>query len=141
MDQGSNPASSQGTTQDNKSAASANEMAAIRTVLALDRTLLAWIRTSLTLIGFGFTLARFVHDLMNHGQFKSMKAIYPRQLGIALILMGVGTLLGGALEFMQLSKRVNAGKPGIKISVSLVLAILLVCFSVALVANFLTELA
>lgn len=120
--------------------ASANEMASIRTILALDRTLLAWIRTSLTLIGFGFTLARFVHDLMQHGQFKAMQAIYPRQLGIALILLGVATLIGGAVEYLQLSGKVNAGKPGIKISVSLVLAILLAVFSILLVVNFLSEL-
>ena len=120
--------------------ASAGEMASIRTILALDRTLLAWIRTSLTLIGFGFTLARFVHDLMKNGQFQAVQSIYPRQLGIGLILLGVGTLVGGAFEYVLLNKKVNPGKPGINISVSLVVALLLVCLSIALVVNFLSEL-
>ncbi len=102
----------------------------IQTALALDRTLLAWVRTALTLIGFGFTLAKFVHDLITKGMLAGVQPWYPRQLGFALIALGLLTLIGGGFEHFSLRKKIySEGKVW---SVSLTITTILFALAVSL---------
>ncbi len=100
----------------------------VQTALALDRTLLAWIRTALTFIGFGFTLAKFVHDLIRKGMLNGVVPWYPRQLGFALIALGLVTLVAGAYEHYSLRKSIGA-KPW---SVSLTITVALLALGLSL---------
>lgn len=80
----------------------------LTTALALDRTLLAWVRTALTLTAFGFTLARVVHDFIASGVLHGVPPSYPRQLGFALMALGVVSLIGGAFEYIQIGKQIGS---------------------------------
>lgn len=84
------------------------ELAKMRTSLALERTLLAWIRTGLTLIGFGFTLSKFMHDMIRTGHFQSTLN-YPREVGIAMMALGIIGLTGGIFDYRRRLKRVHEG--------------------------------
>lgn len=74
-----------------------------RVFFAAERTLLAWVRTGLTIMAFGFVVARFglfLHLLAvqsgttpDSGRFDLSKP-----LGIALVLLGVGCLVIGAVQ-------------------------------------------
>jgi putative membrane protein len=63
-----------------------------RTLLALERTLMAWIRTDISLITFGFTMFKFL-ETMQQASGSSVSQTAPRNIGIALVLIGVGTLI------------------------------------------------
>jgi putative membrane protein len=74
-----------------------------RTRLSAERTLMSVIRTSLSLIGFGFTIGQFFHRLQDTGMLAD-KSAAPRDFGLALIALGIVTLvLGivGHVAFMQ----------------------------------------
>ena len=76
-----------------------------RVFFAAERTLLAWVRTGLTVMAFGFVVARFglflrllavemggaVPDGLLHHQISNV-------IGIALVLLGVGCLVLGAVQ-------------------------------------------
>ena len=119
---------------------SALELSNIQATLALDRTLLAWVRTSLTLIGFGFTLARFVYDLIEKGELKGVQSTYPREIGIALMVLGLSTLVGGAFEYVRFGKRLRKGQKASLWSVSLAVTIMLVLLTLFLMVGLLLEL-
>jgi len=84
------------------------DLAKMRTALALERTLLAWIRTGLTLIGFGFTLSKFMHDMIRTGHFQATLN-YPREVGIAMMGIGIIGLAGGVLDYRRRMKRLHDG--------------------------------
>ncbi|MBA3857883.1 MAG: hypothetical protein C0507_13345 [Cyanobacteria bacterium PR.3.49] len=84
------------------------ELAKLRTSLALERTLLAWIRTGLTLIGFGFTLSKFMHDMIKTGHFQATLH-YPREVGIAMMALGIIGLGGGVMDYRRRMIRVHDG--------------------------------
>lgn len=113
------------------------DLPSIQTALALDRTLLAWIRTALTFIGFGFTLAKFVHDLISKGMLAGVQPWYPRQLGFALIGLGLVTLIAGGLEHYSLRKRIYKGKVW---SISLSITVVLLALAVSLTWSLYGEL-
>lgn len=116
----------------------AGDLASIRTMMALDRTLLAWMRTSLTLIAFGFTLAKFVHDLIEHGILHGVKPWYPRTVGFILMGLGVLAISGGTFEYVKFARKV---KPDAATwSVSLVVSSLVVILSIALMISLIAEL-
>ncbi|MBS1954225.1 MAG: DUF202 domain-containing protein [Cyanobacteria bacterium SZAS-4] len=107
----------------------------------MDRTLLAWVRTSLSLIGFGFTLAKFVHDLIVSGSIHGLNSAAPRRLGIALMVLGIGGLLGGAYDYKRSVKQLG-GSVDISIwSPSLVVALILAVLSVYLTFNLVSNLS
>lgn len=76
-----------------------------RVFFAAERTLLAWVRTGLTVMAFGFVVARFglflrllavqmgnaVPDGLLHHQVSNV-------VGIALVLIGVGCMVLGAVQ-------------------------------------------
>lgn len=82
------------------------EMGFGRTVMALERTLMAWIRTSLSLISFGFTIYKFLEAMRERGE-PLRRENAPRNLGLFLILLGMGTLLLAIIQFNKASKTVH----------------------------------
>jgi putative membrane protein len=118
---------------------SGNDMAIVRTALALDRTLLAWVRTSLTLVGFGFTLARYINHLIEVGTLHGLSKTYPREIGAALMALGVATLIGGSVEYVRTVKKIRPGSS--PWSVSLVVAVVLAILSSILIVDLLFEIS
>lgn len=116
----------------------ASDWTRVRTALALDRTLLAWIRTALTLIGFGFTLAKFVHELIEKGDLHVAHPGYPRQIGFALMGLGIATLIGGSFEYINMGRKLQVR--GSVRSVSIILALSLIILAVLFTINVLFEL-
>jgi putative membrane protein len=76
-----------------------------RVFFAAERTLLAWVRTGLTVMAFGFVVARFGLFLRllaaQQGLGVPQAELHNRLsniLGIALVLIGVGCMLLGAIQ-------------------------------------------
>ncbi len=113
------------------------DLAKVNNALALDRTLFAAIRTALSLTGFGFTLAKCVHDMIKNGALHGVKSSYPREIGLALMGLGLATLVGGVIEHIKLGRRIH--DTGFTWSVSLIVAVGLVLLAIMLIWNLLTE--
>jgi putative membrane protein len=105
-----------------------------RTILALERTMMAWIRTDLSLISFGFTIYKFLETMQQaaggpgHGNA-------PRNIGMALILIGVGTLIMAMIQFRKALNKISdytQKDRQISISVTAGIAILVVAFAMLL---------
>ncbi len=90
----------------NQLAQERTEMGFGRTVMALERTLMAWIRTSLSLISFGFTIYKFLEAMQAKGT-AHMRENAPRNLGLFLILLGMGLLVFAIIQFNTASKSVH----------------------------------
>jgi len=76
-----------------------------RVFFAAERTLLAWVRTGLTVMAFGFVVARFglfLRLLAVQMGSSAPEALLHHQVsnvvGIALVLIGVGCLVLGAVQ-------------------------------------------
>ena len=76
-----------------------------RVFFAAERTLLAWVRTGLTVMAFGFVVARFglFLRLLAEQQGKGIAEAQTHNhvsnvVGIALVLIGVGCMILGALQ-------------------------------------------
>ena len=76
-----------------------------RVFFAAERTLLAWVRTGLTIMAFGFVVARFGLFLRllaaQQGQGIPQAELHnhvSNGVGIALVLLGVGCMIVGALQ-------------------------------------------
>ncbi|MGA1057847.1 MAG: YidH family protein [Phycisphaerales bacterium] len=74
----------------------------MRTALAADRTLLAWVRTGIALMGFGFFIERFGIVLREFAMAQGLEMPpshrFSAWLGLALVVVGIVALVGGALE-------------------------------------------
>jgi putative membrane protein len=68
-----------------------------RTRIAYERTMMAWVRTATSLITFGFSVYKFFQLEM---PAKSLGRILigPREFGLALIAIGLVSLLLGTIE-------------------------------------------
>jgi putative membrane protein len=84
----------------NELATNRTTMAFDRTVMALERTLMGWIRTALSLISFGFTIFKFLEALQQRGD-THMRDNAPRNLGFALIVLGMGSLTLAIFQFRR----------------------------------------
>jgi putative membrane protein len=83
-----------------------NYFAWIRTLLAAERTLKAETRTSLSLIAFGFTIVQFfnrLRDMNTSGH--PIRVGTPRDLGLTLIAIGVGSAIISIWQYRQLVDR------------------------------------
>ena len=82
--------------------------------LAAEQTLLAWIRTGLAMMGFGFVVAKFGLFLrkMMVAAGKEMPHAYRASLwlGVALVLLGVGTTLLAAIGHYRFLRRLDRGQ-------------------------------
>ena len=85
-----------------------NELAFDRTVMALERTLMAWIRTSLSLISFGFTIYKFLQALGANGAV-AIRENAPRNLGLFLIIIGMGSLTMAIFQFKGAMATITSG--------------------------------
>ncbi len=82
-----------------------NMMSDPRVFFAAERTLLAWVRTGLTIMAFGFVVARFGLFLrllaVQQGTGAMEAAMHhhvSNVIGIALVLIGVGCMILGAVQ-------------------------------------------
>lgn len=91
----------------NKLAEDRTELGFGRTILALERTMMAWIRTDLSLITFGFTLFKFLETMQQASGGAEPHGHAPRNVGIALILLGVGTLIVAMYQFQRAMKKIS----------------------------------
>jgi len=73
--------------------------ALVRTALSSEQTLMSWVRTSLSLFAFGFSIAQFFQYLA--GQTEAGLSENPRRLGIALIVLGILTLILAIFEYVR----------------------------------------
>jgi putative membrane protein len=71
-----------------------------RTRMSADRTLMSVIRTALSLIGFGFTIFQFFVRLADAEVLKGAQHA-PRNLGIALVVLGIAMLVAGIVYHIQ----------------------------------------
>jgi putative membrane protein len=82
-----------------------------RTIMAAERTLMAWTRTSISLISFGFTIYKFLQYMQEQGKTVAFKDPNgPRNFGLALIFVGVCSLLVASIQYRQLQKKLKHGK-------------------------------
>lgn len=111
------------------------ELAAERTIMAADRTLLAWTRTALTLISFGFTIYKVLqYDVQRSGEAAS-KVAGARNLGIAMISLGVISLFLACFQFRGEMKHL---RPAAKLAhwrLSFVMALLLALVGLLTLVN------
>ena len=118
----------------NQLAANRTEMGFDRTILAYERTMMAWIRTSLSLIGFGFTIFKFLETMQK--STGGVRENAPRNLGLALIAIGLGTLL---LAIFQYKKSMSAlqqfSTTKMPKSISLTAAIGVILVGIAMLLN------
>ena len=75
----------------------ATNLAIERTRVAYDRTMMAWVRTATSLITFGFTVYKFF-QLQRYGDFERRHKIGPREFGLALVGIGLFSLILAAWD-------------------------------------------
>jgi putative membrane protein len=116
-------------------AANRTELGYGRTILALERTMMAWIRTDLSLISFGFTIFKFLETMQQQSGNTAAHGNAPRNIGMALIFIGVGTLIMAMIQYKKAVSRISIyseKKRQISISIVAGCAILIVAFAMLL---------
>ena len=81
-----------------------------------ERTYLSWVRTGVSLMAFGFVLARFsllLHQLRSMGSnpLPADASDLSRYFGIALVMVGVLTLVAATFSHIRTVRRLNTGEP------------------------------
>jgi putative membrane protein len=76
-----------------------------RTRMSADRTLMSIVRTSLSLISFGFTIFEGFRQLQKNGGLPMSDG--PRNLGMALVSLGVLLLVMGIATHMHFGRGLN----------------------------------
>lgn len=75
-------------------------LAFMRTRAAYERTMMAWIRTATSLITFGFSIYKFF-QLEEYRKLEPDRLIGPRQFSLALVSIGLVSLLLATIEYRQ----------------------------------------
>ena len=102
----------------------ATTLAFERTRIAYERTMMAWIRTATSLITFGFSVYKFF-QLEMAGKSPGAAVVGSREFAIALIGIGLLSLLLGTLEHWRDLKMLRSQYAGMPRSMSGVVAILI----------------
>lgn len=103
------------------------DLAVERNLLAAERTLMAWIRTALSMIGFGFTIYKFLKAVQSRdsaSQPFSLGQDSPRAAGLALLGIGVFSLVVACIQHWNYVKRVNPNQQYKPFDLALVVAVL-----------------
>ena len=108
---------------------SSTDLALERTMLAYERTLMAWVRTAISLLSFGFTIYKFFEEVSKKVQ---NQVLTPRLVGMIMISFGLLSLLLAQIQHQQAVKKLRTAYPGIKKSLSSLLAILVLIFGLIL---------
>ena len=94
-----------------KPTVNATDLAVQRTIMAAERTLMSWTRTSISLISFGFTIYKFLEYMLAEGKAKIMiNPNGPKNFGIALILIGIFSLIISSIQYRSIQKKLMPGK-------------------------------
>jgi putative membrane protein len=116
-----------------------------RTRMSADRTLMSVVRTALSLIGFGFTIYQVFEKAKDANLLANAAA--PRNLGVALVLLGIGMLMLGIvyhLQFMRALRKTRAemvaeglvhGESPFPPSLTLITALILLAIGVVAIVN------
>lgn len=122
-----------------------------RTRMSADRTLMSVIRTSLSLISFGFTIYQFFQHLRESNTLTGGRHA-ARNFGAALLLLGVVMLVLGIMyhvTFMVQLRKTRSqmkedglvhGESAYPVSMTLIVAILLLAIGVLATASILFDL-
>jgi len=98
-----------------------------RTRIAYERTLMAWIRTGTSLITFGFAVYKFFQLEIAGTALKpgliATTIIGPREFGLALIGIGLLSLLIGTIEHRRDLRALSKDYPSMPFSGSLLIAV------------------
>ena len=105
-------------------------LAVERTRAAYDRMMMSWIRTAAGLIILGFTIYKFF-QIENHPESESHRLIGPTEFSIALIGIGLISLLLAALEKRRNMAQLRKHEPGIPRSMANALAAVIAVFGIA----------
>lgn len=95
-----------------------------RTRVAYERTMMAWIRTGTSLITFGFSVYKFFQFEMA-GKNVDAPVIGAREFALALIGIGLLSLLLGTIEHRRDLRAMRKEYPGMPPSMSAVVALLM----------------
>ena len=109
------------------------DLARERTALAHDRTTLAWIRTALTFATFGLGMIGFFRTLAqsSHDPHTTELHHFAVQLGVALLVTGLLSLLLAAVGHVRALGRLRRGEPpvfdGLPLAVGVAVLVALCC--------------
>ena len=85
------------------------DFASSRTRLAAERTMMAVLRTALSFISFGFTIFKFLQYVRESGgEGSPIRAHGPRNMGLALIGIGLFVLVVGSWQHWAFLKRLQS---------------------------------
>jgi len=99
-------------------------LAFARTRAAYERTMMAWIRTATSLIAFGFSVYKFF-QLEEYRKFEPNRRIGPREFAIALVSIGIVSLLLATIEYRQNMRALREESPDRHRSLAVFVAALL----------------
>jgi putative membrane protein len=107
----------------------ATKLAIDRTRLAYERTLMAWVRTAASMISFGFTVYKAMQFLADQSKTAEVPhVITPREFGMALIALGIVSLVLATIEHRRhiqaLRDQYGPIEPSVAAIVAFILSIL-----------------
>ena len=96
----------------------ATRLAVDRTRLAFERTTMAWVRTATSLITFGFTVYKFF-QIEAHRDDTAGRLIGPREFAMAMITIGIISLLFATLQQRHSMQTMRVHYQGMRVPRSL----------------------